>query len=130
MDYPPAHGGGSQLSVIPIQQLTPTVDPTAVCCGSVCLVWPYSSLKQSLSLLLRENDATLGRQRSQVRVTFHGHSAKAVVASRLTVGDDLQLYLTGAEWLSAQTLNSTPGKSVAWDLRFSRRVRLEVGYLA
>ena len=112
---------------LPIAQLNPSID-TAVASihGIVTIVWPYSSLQQTTSILLAEPDFRLRQQKGQIRITFRGSSAKAVARSGLTSGDRIILYLEGATWLGNGLSTGTPGRAVDWELSYGRRLRLEV----
>ena len=112
---------------LPIAQLHPAIDTSNTYIqGVVTLVWPYSASKQASSVLLVEPDFRLRRQKGQVRVTFHGSSARAVARSGLTSGDEVHLRLLGASWVIESIQERTPGRGVDWQLAFGQRVVLEV----
>lgn len=112
---------------VPISELQPSVDTEKnFIRGIVTLIWPYSSSKGSLSLLIAEPDFRLRRQKGQIRVTFTGSSAKLVARSGVSSGDGLVLGLTGVQWAKDQTTLSTPGKGSEWELRFGERAVLQV----
>lgn len=118
----------STTTTIPIAQLQPDLDAkdeTSVT-GIVTLIWPYASLTQSLSLLLVEPDFRLRRHRGQVRIHFHGSSAKAVARSGVSSGDQLSLSLIGADWAKDGCTATTPGRGIEWELQYAERVILEV----
>jgi hypothetical protein len=94
----------------------------------VTLIWPYSSSKHSISLLLAEPDFRLRRRRGQVRVHFHGSAAKAIARDGVGSGDVVSLGLDGAEWLRVEA-SSTPGRGVDWELVFTERLWMEVSIL-
>lgn len=114
-------------SSTPIARLNPRLGPDASSvAGIVTLIWPYASSKKTLSLLLVEPDFRLRSNRGQVRVHFHGSSAKAVARSGLSSGDQLLLSLTGADWAKDSTAATTPGKGIDWELQFGERLELQV----
>ena len=89
-------------------------------------MWPYSSSTQRISLLLAEPDVRLRKSKGQVKVTFHGASAKAVAKSQVGIGDALHLGLEGAHWNNSGDNVSTPGKKIEWDLDYDGRAVLNV----
>lgn len=111
----------------PIAQLNPELrhDESSVT-GIVTLIWPYASSKQTISLLLVEPDFRLRSSRGQVRVNFHGSSAKAVARSGLRSGDQLLLSLEGAQWAKDSTAATTPGRAIDWELEYGERLVLQV----
>lgn len=115
-------------SKIPIAQLGPHLEAPRESSvnGIVTLVWPYASSTRSLSLLLVEPDFRLRRQRGQVRIYFHGSSAKAVARARVGSGDNLALKLQGASWERDATVSTTPGRGIEWALKYEEFVDLEV----
>lgn len=119
------------MELIPIASLAPTLasPETRSIRGIVTLLWPYSSSTRSASLLLAEPDFRLRRNKGQVRVLLRGRSAEAVAKSRIGIGDEVILGLDGVRWIEgtdAEDTVSTPGKSVDWELRFGRRIVLQV----
>jgi hypothetical protein len=112
---------------VPIAQIQPSIDiPRSSVKGVVTLIWPYSSSKRVTSLLLVEPDFRLRRKQGQVRVVFHGSSAKAVARSGLASGDELRIMLDNVRWEKCDSTVHTPGKSVAWELHFGQKVKFEV----
>ncbi|SLM37841.1 Telomeric single stranded DNA binding POT1/Cdc13 [Lasallia pustulata] len=112
---------------VPISELQPSVNTNNRCIrGVVTLIWPYSSSKGSLSLLLAEPDFRLRRQRGQIRLTFIGSSAKLVARSGVSSGDGLVLSLDAVQWAKDETTSSTPGKGSEWELRFGERAILRI----
>jgi len=97
--------------------------------ATVVLVWPYSSAMGSFSLLLAESDARLRTGKVQLKITFYNSAAKEVAASRIGIGDTIQLGLEGCEWIASADHLSTPGKKADWDLEYWRTAQLEVGGL-
>ena len=93
----------------------------------VSLVWPYSSLTRQFALLLAEPDFRLRRKKGQVRVRFCGPSAKAIAESGVGIGDEVVLELRGAQFVQeeADTIQ-TPGRSIDWELSFSRTLVAQV----
>ena len=97
--------------------------------GTVALVWPYSSSKDSISILVAESDVRLRRNKGQVRITFTGSSAKAVARAELLNGDEVVLGLTGVEWLPAGVDSRFTGESLDWELFYRERLLLQVRIL-
>ena len=114
---------------IPIAELRPDivegVDERYIR-GIVTLIWPYASSKESMSLLLVEPDFRLPACCGQVRIDFNNASANAVSRADIGCGDQLLLSLKGARWTKDGSTTCTPGKSIEWELQFSRILRLEV----
>ena len=114
-------------TTLPIAQLQPGLDPDSTSVtGIVTLIWPYASSTRTLSLLLVEPDFRLRRHRGQVRVHFHGSSAKALSTAGVNSGDQLLLNLTGMQWAKDAFTASTPGKGIEWELRYGERAVLQV----
>ncbi|KAL9064757.1 MAG: hypothetical protein Q9157_007718, partial [Trypethelium eluteriae] len=115
------------MEALPIASLAPSlpsVDAKSFK-GVVTLVWPYSSSTGQLSLLIAEQDFRLRRNKGQVRVHFHGSSAKAVARSGIGIGDVVIVGLEGVQWVQeAGDHVNTPGKSVDWELRYGQRLVL------
>ena len=112
---------------LPIAALQPSVDPVNNAVrGIITLVWPYSASKQTTSILLAEPDFRLRKHKGQVRVEFHGSSAKSVARSGLTSGDEVVLRLSGVKWVENTVSRQTPGRSVDWELHFGQKVDLQV----
>ena len=117
----------ASVGTLPIAQLQPGLDNDSTTIkGIVTLIWPYALHSQTLSLLLVEPDFRLRRHRGQVRVHFHGSSAKALSRSGIVSGDQLLLSLKGVEWAKDTLTASTPGRGIEWELRYSERVVLKV----
>jgi hypothetical protein len=116
---------------IPIAQLTPLLSEpsTRSLKAIVTLIWPYSSIHGSFTVLLAEPDFRLRRTRGQVRVQFSGPSAKAVVNSKIGSGDEILLSLEGAEWVKDGSVAQTPGRGIEWELKFTERVLLQARVL-
>ena len=113
---------------IPIAQLQPGLDPDSTfVSGIVTLIWPYASSTRTLSLLLVEPDFRLRRHQGQVRIHFHGSSAKALARSGVSSGDHLLLRLIGVQWAKDTHKASTPGRGIEWELRYGERAVLTVG---
>lgn len=114
---------------LPIAQLIPSIDTsTRSIRGVVTIIWPYSSSKQTTSILLVDPDFRLRQRKGQVRITFRGSSARAIARSGLSSGDQLALRLEGATWTDNGLQPGTPGRAVDWELVYSRRVILEVSF--
>ena len=112
---------------VPIAELQPALEShcTSIT-GIVTLIWPYSSSRKTLSLLLAEPDFRLRRHRGQVRVHFTGSSATAVARSGVSIGAQISLSLVGVQWAKDESMPRTPGKGVEWELQFRERVVLQV----
>lgn len=116
-------------SSIPITRLDPDIDvPKGACIeGTITLIWPYSSATESTALLLVESRSRLARgEKGQVRVQFASHAARKVAPTGIGIGDHIKLSLDGAVWVQSSTTVSTPGRSVDAELRYKRRVALNV----
>jgi hypothetical protein len=119
------------LELIPISSLAPQLqklDAKGIR-ATVTLLWPYSSSTRSTALLLAESDFRLRRNKGQVRVELRGKSAEEVARTKIGIGDEVILSLKGASWLdntAQDTPVSTPGRSVDWDLKFRRVLRIQV----
>ena len=123
----PAAPAPKLKSFVSIAELQPSCSSTKGIRSGVALLWPYSTSKKSLTLLLAEPDFRLRRKNGQVRVEFHGSSAKAVARSGLCTGDEVVLSLEGAGWSRDEAEVRTAGKGVDWKLTFGERVRVQVG---
>ncbi|EED17919.1 conserved hypothetical protein [Talaromyces stipitatus ATCC 10500] len=124
-----SHEPDQRPNLICIPQLSPDIeDPDRYSVqGVVTLVWPFSSSNRVLSLLLAEPDFRLRNQNGQVKVTFCGRCAEEVARTKVGIGDTVTLGLQGAQWTENQKVQSTPGKSLRWELQFNFRVKFEVG---
>ncbi|KAI9847950.1 MAG: hypothetical protein M1837_001467 [Sclerophora amabilis] len=122
------HASPLTPSHISIAQLTPLLSSPASSSirAIVTLVWPYSSSRRTLTLLLAEPDSRLRQSHGQVKVQFTGSSAEAVAKSRVGIGDDIVLSLEGVEWIKDETTIRTPGKDVECALRFAERLLLQI----
>ncbi|KAK0636172.1 hypothetical protein B0T17DRAFT_70491 [Bombardia bombarda] len=111
----------------PIAQLSPELvdQPTRVIRGQVTIVWPYNSITKVLAFLLAESDVRLRRNKGQVRIEFHGSSAKAVADCGLGGGDEVSFSLDGVEWAKDEQAGRIPGARVEWQLRFSEKLALQ-----
>ena len=117
----------STLNLLPIPELSPTLPlDTHYVTGIVSIIWPYSSLKRSLSLLLVDPDFRQRRNKGQVRISFRAASAKAIVKSGLTSSDKVKLGLVGVGWRQPFEAENTPGKSVDWELEYGGRLLLQI----
>ena len=116
-------------SLVPIAELQPSCSPTKTIRSVVALLWPYSASNKSLTLLLVEPDFRLRRNKGQVRVEFHGSSAKEVARSEIGSGDEVLLSLESAEWKRDEAGVRTPGNGVEWKLSFGERVFMHVGVM-
>ncbi|OJD23253.1 hypothetical protein ACJ73_05396 [Blastomyces percursus] len=126
----PTNGASALASTTPtpLAQLSPSLDHLKErhIRAVVILLWPYSSYTKQFSLLISEPDFRLRHRKGQVRVSFRGASAEAVAKSQVGIGDTVVLSLDGVRWQKQDADISTPGKSIDWDLSFSKRLLLEV----
>lgn len=115
-------------SHIPIAQLTPLLSAPSsrAITAIVTLVWPFSSITNTITIGLAEPDFRLRRTRGQVRVQFSGSTAKQVRDSGLGSGDKILLGLDGAEWTKRDETVNTPGRDIEWELKYTERLLLEV----
>ncbi|KAI9777436.1 MAG: hypothetical protein M1839_008848 [Geoglossum umbratile] len=122
-----SHSPLSSTTNLPIAQLDPLLSslPSKSIKAVVTLIWPYSSSKRSISLLLAEPDFRLRRNRGQVRVHFHGSAARTVARREVRSGDVVNLGLEGAEWLRVEE-SPVPGRGVDWELTFTERLLMEL----
>lgn len=123
-----SHDLDRHTSLISIPELSPDLqDPDRYSFQAVVtLVWPFSSSNRQFSLLLAEPDFRLRNQNGQLRVTFRGVCAEEVALTKVGIGDTVTLSLQGARWAENKKIQSTPGKSLSWELQFKNRVKLEV----
>ena len=126
-----AQNGATALqktSHLPIAQLTPLLStPSSRSIKAVVtLTWPYSSVTDTVAFLLAEPDFRLRRTRGQVRVQFKGSSAKAVRTAGVASGDEVILSLEGVEFVHDEIIDSTPGRGVEFELKFTERLLLQV----
>ena len=111
-----------------LAQLTPeTASAAAFLEGVVSLQWPFSPSSATLSLLVCEEDFRLRSNRGQLRVDFHGPSAKAVDDMGVQIGDRVQLSLEGA---GLELLDTATAGDVPWAVVFSTRLAMQVGLRA
>jgi hypothetical protein len=116
------------LTRIPIALLDPAIRiEDAYVEGIVTLIWPYASSTESMSVLLVDPDFRLRQRKGQIRITFHGSSARAVAKAGLSSGDQLVILLAGVSWKEEDVSLHTPGKGTGWELDFGQRVTLKVG---
>ncbi|KAI9729670.1 MAG: hypothetical protein M1818_008423 [Claussenomyces sp. TS43310] len=113
---------------IPIAQLDPSLSApsTKSIKALVTLIWPYSSTKGSITVLLAEPDFRFRRAKGQVRAHFAGSSGREVVKAKVGSGDEVLLSLDGAEWIKDGNAAQTPGRSIDWELKFSERLLLQI----
>lgn len=124
----PASPTRPQLTKTPIAQLSPTLEQPEDKCiyATVCLIWPYSSSAKSLGLLLAEPDFRLRRPNGEVKAFFHGRIAESIAEQHVGIGDTLCLSLKDAAFIPNDAVTQSPGRGIAWELRFDRGVTLEV----
>ncbi|KAI9843802.1 MAG: hypothetical protein M1838_002449 [Thelocarpon superellum] len=113
---------------IPIARLAPSLENPAQYSirAILALIWPYSSARGVLSLLLVEPETLLRRDHGEVRVHLAGPSVRGFSEANVACGDEVRLGLEGAAWTTDPTLYGTPGCGIDYDLRFSGRLLLEV----
>ncbi|KAJ5165522.1 Telomere end binding protein [Penicillium coprophilum] len=124
----PAPNAVAHLTRVPIAQLSPDLEllTESSFFAAVALVWPYSSSTKSVSLLLAEPDFRLRGAKGQIKVTFHGHLAEKVAESHVGIGDTVCLALKDTKFVSNESAQQTPGRSVAWDAHFENGGSLEI----
>lgn len=113
---------------IPITTLDPLQAPPSDVAiqANVSLIWPYSSATHSAALLLVDPDFRLRSNGGQMRVQFHGPAAREVALSRIGIGDAVELRLEGAIWAATSPHSKTPGRCVAGELLFRRKLELRI----
>ncbi|KAJ5512191.1 Telomere end binding protein [Penicillium fimorum] len=124
----PAPNALAHLTRVPIARLSPDLAQLAQCSflATVALVWPYSSSTKSVSLLLAEPDFRLRGAKGQIKVTFHGNLAEKVAESHIGIGDTVFLALKDTKFVSNESTQQTPGRSVAWDAHYENGGSLEI----
>jgi hypothetical protein len=120
----------SAMEIIPIAALEQKRNENA--CdksikGVVALIWPFAASTKRAAILLVEPDFRQRYQKGQVRIQFRGAAALALARSHVRAGDETVLSLQGAKWVDSEAgVVNTPGRSVAYELRFNNVLRLEV----
>ncbi|QIX01641.1 hypothetical protein AMS68_007158 [Peltaster fructicola] len=111
---------------IPISALQPSslTSDTSIR-GVIKLIWPYSQSSQTYAVLLAALDSRQRSQQGQVRITFSGGAANAVVKSNVGISDTLVVNLKSAIWHEGGDVK-TPGRSVDGELEFKNAVDLSV----
>ncbi|KAJ6022164.1 hypothetical protein N7540_007668 [Penicillium herquei] len=117
----------SQLTKVPIAQLAPTVEQIQEKCidATITLIWPYSSFRKSLSLLLSEPDFGLRSSHGTVKAIFHGQAAEKLAASRVGIYEDIRLSLRGSKFVANDSAE-TSESSIAWEIHFESALSLEI----
>lgn len=92
--------------------------------GVVTITWPFSIIHKSVAFLLAERDFRLRRDKGQVRIRFHGASAKAIADASLGGGDEIRLSLDGVKWENNETQTQVAGSTLEWQLEFSGRLMM------
>ena len=92
----------------------------------VTLLWPFSSSTRKVALLLADLDFRQRKKSGQVRVQLSGPAAQAVARSKIGIGDEVVLELTGARWVDAAPGVVTPGKSIDSELLFRDKLHMLV----
>ena len=114
--------------LLPIAGLSPSTESdNASIRGIVALIWPYSASQKCMSILVAEPDFRLRRSKGQVRVTFRGASAKEIARLDVTIGDEVDFELGGAQWEEEDSSAFTPGKGIEWRMVFRKQLRMQVG---
>ncbi|KAL2676829.1 hypothetical protein Neosp_010595 [[Neocosmospora] mangrovei] len=94
--------------------------------GTITITWPFSVLNKSIAFLLAERDFRLRREKGQVRIRFHGASAKAISDASLGGGDEIRLSLEGVKWEKNETQTQVAGSTLEWQLEFNNRLILGI----
>lgn len=94
--------------------------------GTITITWPFSVLNKSIAFLLAERDFRLRRENGQVRIRFHGASAKAISDASLGGGDEIRLSLEGVKWEKNETQTQVAGSTLEWQLEFNNRLILGI----
>ncbi|RMJ04842.1 hypothetical protein CDV36_014486 [Fusarium kuroshium] len=94
--------------------------------GTITITWPFSVLNKSIAFLLAERDFRLRREKGQVRIRFHGASAKAISDASLGGGDEIRLSLGGVKWEKNETQTQVAGSTLEWQLEFNHRLILGI----
>lgn len=111
---------------IPISAVTPSsLETSHSIRGVITLVWPYSRSTHTCAILLAAKDFRLRTKRGQVRVTFSGEAAKAIVESKAGISDSIVLSLRGAKW-QERLIIRTPGSSIDGELAYDGDLNLQV----
>ena len=118
------------MELTPIATLTPELSDieSKEFRAIVTLIWPYSSSTRQCALLLAETDFRLRRNKGQVRVRFTGPSAKEIAGTGVGIGDEIIIGLQGAQFVQEEADVRTPGKSIDWELSYSKILRARVGH--
>ncbi|KAJ4313688.1 hypothetical protein N0V84_009298 [Fusarium piperis] len=94
--------------------------------GTITITWPFSIINKSIAFLLAERDFRLRREKGQVRIRFHGASAKAISDASLGGGDEIRLSLEGVKWEKNETQTQVAGSTLEWQLEFNNRLILSI----
>ncbi|KAF2279872.1 uncharacterized protein EI97DRAFT_463947 [Westerdykella ornata] len=113
---------------LPIAEVTPELSDleTKQIQAIVTLIWPFSSSTRQCAILLAEPDFRLRHRKGQVRVRFTGPSAKAIAETGVGIGDEVSLGLRGARFMEEDVGIVTPGRSIEWELSYSRTIVAEI----
>jgi hypothetical protein len=127
-DQSQSHEGFTESDLVPVAQLCPTLENPGQHAfhAVVVLVWPFSKLNRSFSLLLADPDSRLRTHHGQVMVIFRGPCAEEVARTHVGIGDEITLSLKGAKWMENENAQSIPGKSLRWQLQFTNSIKLKV----
>ncbi len=122
----PTTSAMAQKTQIPISQLSPNLSnpSTSYIRAIITLIWPYSSVAKSLSVLLAEPDFRLRNNRGQAKVYFTENVGKRVEESKLGSGDELILSLEGAEFTTLDD-NRDP-RNVGYELRYGTKCVVQI----
>lgn len=112
----------------PINNLDPSLNPppNAAIRAIVSLIWPYFSAAESAAFLLVDPEFRLRRNGGQVRVQVHGAAAREVALSKIGIGDAVELGLEGVSWVAQSPHVKTPGRCVAGELSFRKKLVLRI----
>lgn len=118
----------AKAAPIPIAQLSPSIGfPKALYIRAVIVIlWPFSSTRKEIKLLISEPDFRLRSSHGQIRVTCRGPIAEAVAKSKAGIGDTVLLGLDGVQWEKRVDEPSPFAGEAEWSLVFAERIVLEV----
>ncbi|KAI5299291.1 hypothetical protein KEM55_002353 [Ascosphaera atra] len=118
----------AQGTLTPLAQLSPALSNVTNrrVHAVITLVWPYSSARRSLDLLLSEPDYRLRARNGLVKVRFHDESAAELSRLKASIGDHVVLHLEGAQWERHAAKVGILETSIDWELSFRDRLHLEL----
>ncbi|KAI5305676.1 hypothetical protein KEM55_008905, partial [Ascosphaera atra] len=108
----------AQGTLTPLAQLSPALSNVTNrrVHAVITLVWPYSSARRSLDLLLSEPDYRLRARNGLVKVRFHDESAAELSRLKASIGDHVVLHLEGAQWERQAAKVGILETSIDWEL--------------